>query len=163
MAAPPPVTLFREVLIGLPCGKVLHAGACGNSEWSCQVCCGMPPPTAQTWLYDPTNDKWDETASMSAPHVWPSSVRLDSGKVLVAGGNWKKISDAGTDYYPSLTPEVFDPSTETWSQTGLMPHYVQAAGAMVQLPSGAVLLTGGYVNGHGDLEFIAASSAQVYR
>ena len=171
MAAEPPLKRYREVLIGLPGGNVLRAGACGNSNWYCESE-GFPPPTGQAWIYDPTKKpsdggaglgEWRETTPMYAPHIWPSSLRLDSGKVLVAGGTWKKISDAGTDYYPSPTPEVFDPSTETWSQTGLMPHYVQAAGAMVQLPSGAVLFTGGYVNGHGDLEFIAASSAQVYR
>ena len=171
MAAPPPVKRFREVLIRLPSGNVLYTGACGNLNWNCENV-AMPPLTAQAWIYDPTkkpsdaglgSGEWRETASMSAPHVWPSSVLLDSGKVLVAGGNWRKISGAHADYYPSPSPELFDPSTETWSATGVMPHYVMGAGAMVKLQSGAVLFTGGCINGSGALEFIAASSAQVYR
>lgn len=158
--AKPPELRFREVLIRLPDGRVLRAGACGDSDWFCRS-----PPSAQAWIYDRSTETWRETTPMHYPHNFPSSVLLDSGQVLVAGGNWANSTSAewSLGYYPSPTPEIFDPRTETWWTTDLMPHYVMGGGKMVKLPSGAALFTGGYVNGYGNFDWVAISSVQVYQ
>jgi len=134
-AAPPPTPRWNPLLIRLPNGNVLLTGGCpwagpcdDPQPW------GLRGPTAEAWIYEPATDRWRPTSSMHYPRGPPVGTLLDSGKVLVAGGNWKRIADAGqVDYYPAPSPEIFDPSTETWSVTDPMPHYVKGAPAMVNL------------------------------
>jgi len=157
-----PVPRVGEVLIRLPSGRVLLAGGCGNGWYNCED--PSRPPTADAWIYEPDQDVWRPTSPMNHPHALPSAVILDSGKVLVAGGNYKATVQGKTDYYPSPTPEIFDPDSETWSSTGPMPHYVYGSAAMVKLHSGAVLFMGGAVNGQpGKDEYFAIKAATLFQ
>lgn len=161
MAATPPAKRFREVVVRLQNGEVLRSGACGSSLPRCDHSTFLPTPEA--WIYDPAGNAWRHTGSMHYPHVYPSSVVLDSGEVLVAGGNWKDVANDETNYYPCPTPEVFDPVTETWSVTGFMPAYVMGGGAMVKLLSGEALFTGGYMNGDSQAAYYGSRAVQVFR
>ena len=163
-AASPPAVRMNPVLIRLKDGKVLFTAGCHNAS-SCndpQFPSG-PQPSTEAWIYDPTADAWRPTSPMHYPRALALGTLLDSGKVLVATGNWRRIPDAGqVDYYPAPAAEIFDPTTETWSTTDPMPHYVMSAGAMVKLGSGDVLLSGGYTNPLGDVS-PGIAGAQVFR
>jgi len=169
-AAPPPTKRWHPVVIKLPSGDVLFTAGCYASDSCDDPAFLRPEPSAEAWIYEPARDVWRPTSPMNYPRAYANGTLLDSGKVLVASGNWKRISDGGhVDYYPAPAPEIFDPITETWSTTDPMPHYVERAGAMVTLQSGAVLFTGGYVNYIGDTgpvipgADLATSEAQIFR
>ncbi len=162
-AASLPEPRSGAVLIRLPRGNVLLAGGCTSAQSDCAY---PAPPTTKAWIYEPDQDVWRPTSPMNYPHLWASAVMLDSGKVLLAGGNFKSYGESGINWYPSPTPEIFDPESETWSPTEPMPHYVMGSGgsgAMVKLSSGAVLFTGGSANGNPpENEFVAIPAAQLF-
>ncbi len=160
MAAPLPRRRWNPVVVKLPNGTVLFTAGCPDTS-SCDI--PFQEPSAEAWIYEPTRDAWRETTPMNYPRAYAQGVLLDSGKVLVAGGNWMRITDGGIDYYPAPTPEIFDPITETWSTTNPMPHYASRSGAMVKLESGAVLFSGGYVHTSRDESDSAIPGAQVFR
>jgi Kelch motif protein len=62
-------------------------------------------------LLDPS---WSSTGSMSEQRERFASLRLDDGRVLVAGGVGSATGE------PSATAELYDPSTETWAVTGAL-------------------------------------------
>jgi N-acetylneuraminic acid mutarotase len=99
----------------LPSGKVLVAG--GDSD------------VAE--LYDPASGTWAPVASLAKYRQRNVLVPLPSGKVVSLGGG------AGTELV-----EVFDPATETWATPGRVAH--RAAHTATLLPSGKVLVVGGY-------------------
>jgi Kelch motif protein/galactose oxidase-like protein len=60
-------------------------------------------------LLDPV---WTLTGSMSQPRARFASLRLETGRLLVAGGL------EGPASAPSASAEIYDPATETWSVVG---------------------------------------------
>jgi len=83
-------------------------------------------------LYDPVRDCWTVTGRMIVDRVMHSSIRLDDGRVLVAGGYFEGVSSA-----PS---ELYDPGTETWQVVGGT-GFEEVPG-LNRLPNGRILLTG---------------------
>jgi hypothetical protein len=94
-----------------------------------------------------TLGRWSAATPMSTPRVFPVSVTLDNGDVLVAGG-----AD-GSDVLSSA--ELFNPTTGRWSATGSMSIGRVGASALL-LSDGEVLVAGGS-NGHQVLD-----SAELY-
>ncbi|NNB85442.1 Kelch repeat-containing protein [Corallococcus exiguus] len=80
--------------------------------------------------------RWDLTASMTQRRFGASLIPLASGKILVFGGT---ISSTALG-----TAELYDPATGTWSSAGTLgtAHYNPA---VTLLPSGKVMVTGGFV------------------
>ncbi len=108
-------------------GRVLVAGGQGLSH-------GQSAANVAE-LYDPVLGRWTETGKMRAERpLGLSAVRLQDGRVLVAGGtgNGDVLSSA----------EIYDPASETWTLTGDMGIKVYAF-ALTLLPDGKVLLAGG--------------------
>jgi Domain of unknown function (DUF1929)/Glyoxal oxidase N-terminus len=98
---------------------------------------GVVTATAEILDTALTTPKWRYTAPMKQARLLANSVVLPDGQVLVVGGG------AAFKYTnPVLVPELFNPSTETWSdmaphQAGRMYH----ATALL-LPDGRVLAAG---------------------
>lgn len=88
-------------------------------------------------LYDPSSGTWSATGSVRTPRSASIAVRLQNGKVLIAGGGET----------PNLA-DIYDPATGTWSPTGnLNTGRYDATGTL--LPNGKVLIAGGAtVNGN---------------
>jgi hypothetical protein len=80
---------------------------------------------------------WRPTASMSYPRKNLTAVLLPDGSVLAVGGNQQGNYDL-----PVLAPELFDPSSETW--TTLASHSAPRAyhSTAVLLPDARVLVAG---------------------
>jgi N-acetylneuraminic acid mutarotase len=106
-------------------GKVLVTGGFSGPG-------GVPQASAE--LYDAATGTWSLAAPMSIPRANHTATVLDSGKVLVVGGN---STNGDTN-----TAELYDPETNTWSSAGevYMPRSVHTA---TLLYSGKVLVTGG--------------------
>lgn len=99
-------------------------------------------------VYDQSTGTWTATSNtMSTPRGNHTATLLDSGKVLVVGGN---STNGETN-----TAELYDPATNAWSPAA--PALTASAGhAATLLYSGKVLVTGGSASS------VALQSAQEY-
>lgn len=112
-------------------GKVLIAG--GNSDIS-----GAAVSSAE--LYDPSTGTFTATTgTMTAARVSHTATLLQSGKVLIAGGDVLFYNPSGQSL---ASAEIFDPSTGTFTAAGSMTVPRESHTATL-LTSGKVLITGG--------------------
>jgi len=99
-----------------------------------------------TEFYDPANGKWTAgpaiTNLLPAAREYHSATMLPNGKVLIAGGR------GGLSSYLS-TAELYDPTTDTWTNTGAM-NIARMAHQATLLSNGKVLVTGGNVSDASD-------------
>jgi MYXO-CTERM domain-containing protein/uncharacterized delta-60 repeat protein len=99
---------------------------------------------ASAELYDPVTGTWSPTGSLAAKRDSHTATLLPSGKVLVTGGyEWVDSQPVGL-----TRTEVYDPVTGTWSSAGTLAKGGNRQTATL-LPSGKVLVAGGYVNSSG--------------
>jgi len=119
----------------LPSGKVLIAGGSSKSDLS-----GL---LLSAELYDPATGKFTYGGSLGSGRASPNATLLPSGKVLIAGGY---AQGEYTDHI-LLSAELYDPARETFTPTGS-----GAAGGggstATLLPSGKVLIAGGYTEAY---------------
>ncbi|CAL5220410.1 g2421 [Coccomyxa viridis] len=106
-------------------------------------------------LYDSLTATWKATGSMSVPRTNFVAVKLLDGRVLVTGG----VETSSTAAQPLATCEIYDPVTGVWNSTGSMaiPRFYHQ---LVVLPTGLVLVSGGYSIGSSG--FFAASASELY-
>ena len=90
---------------------------------------------------------------MQAPRAAHTMTTLHDGRVLIAGGCTARSCDPGQH---ASTGELFDPATGAFTLAGSM-HSARVSHAATLLPSGDVLITGGWDRGN------AVSSAEIYR
>ncbi|MFE5806234.1 Kelch repeat-containing protein [Streptomyces sp. NPDC056491] len=124
----------------LPDGRVLIAGGAGVRS----------PQSHRTLrsaeLYDPATRQWTAARPMTDARFGHPAVRLDDGRVLVAGG----VLTVGRGSYTALGYcEVYDPATGTWTPTGSLAT-VRKSHQATLLSDGAVLVTGGDMQGFKD-------------
>lgn len=129
----------------LPNGKVLVAGGQTNSFSA----------TGTAELYDSTTGAWQPTGSMTTNRIGAVATLLLNGKVLVEGGN----DPASFNFTNSLTAELYDPTTETWTPTGSMSIPREGHTATLLL-NGKVLVVGGYADSVGGIA--AGMAAELY-
>ena len=117
----------------LPDGRVLVAGG--------RTCTGPPPATCDftfrtntAEIYDPATGTWTPTGSMNAPRHTTTAAVLADGRVLIPGG-----FGAPDPHDTSITADVYDPATGTWSLTGDLNFSRARQGAMA-LPDGTVVI-----------------------
>ncbi|WP_441285637.1 galactose oxidase-like domain-containing protein [Sorangium sp. KYC3313] len=74
------------------------------------------PATATTELLDlgAASPAWSYKASMNYARVLNTAVLLPDGKVFVVGGSARGSSDHATT--PVMTPEIYNPSNNTWTK-----------------------------------------------
>jgi N-acetylneuraminic acid mutarotase len=123
----------------LSSGRVLVAGGMSSGGGA----------MASVELFEPSGT-WTSSKPLSLPRSNHAAVAMDSGEVLVIGGQGGSSSVARSEC------ELYDPSTDTWTTTASM-----ATGrirpAAVLLATGRVLVAGGQ-DGSGN----ALSSAEIY-
>ncbi|TAG83578.1 MAG: hypothetical protein EAZ24_02890, partial [Burkholderiales bacterium] len=123
----------------LPTGRVLVVG-------------GRNPPSEpidSAELYDPATNAWTLIdAKMRHGRSGHTATLLADGRVFVSGGLATNQS-GGTSFDE---PEIFDPATQTWENSGIAGVPASVAGVATLMTSGKVLLVGGgqTVNFKGD-------------
>jgi hypothetical protein len=102
-------------------------------------------------LIDPS---WTPTEALIIPRFYAATAQLATGEVLLAGGEGQDLAQ------PTLA-ELYDDKTNAWTPAGSIASAIQQH-TMTLLPSGKVLLAGGYhidyVLGKGQL----VAGAQLY-
>ncbi|WP_437670256.1 kelch repeat-containing protein [Sorangium sp. So ce131] len=99
---------------------------------------GSAASTASAELFDPGTQRWAAAAPMRTARHAHTATLLRDGRVLVAGGE----SQEGTAGALLSSAEVFDPSTNAWTQTTPMKAGRRLHTATL-LDSGQVLIAGG--------------------
>ena len=87
----------------LPNGKVLIVGR----DW-------MAGDDRTAELYDPATGRFSRTGDTLSAQYGATATLLKNGKVLIAGG----LTPTQANYVEVSTPELYDPSTGTFAQTG---------------------------------------------
>lgn len=109
-------------------GRVLVVG--GNGA-------GLTAATAAE-RYDPVTDRWSSAGAMARLRRGHTATLLPDGRVLVAGG----VDPADESFTVLDSAELFDPTSNTWSNAAPMPT-PRLNHRAVLLLSGEVLLVGG--------------------
>lgn len=128
-------------------GKVLIAGGYDNTYSVFSTTAYL----SSAEIFDPATSTFSPTGSMSTKRIWFASTKLNSGKVLVAGGSGGYAGTNGT-------AELYDPTTGTFSTTGglITPRWIKDA---IPLLDQRVLVAGGSRYAGGDQRL---SSAELY-
>ena len=108
---------------------------------------GQPTNSAEIIDLATVTPQWRGTAHMALARMEHNAVLLPDGNVLVIGGR----SDNDSTPTPVMTPEIFNPSSETW--TAVAPHSVPRRyhSTAVLLPDGRVLAAGGDFQPSGEI------------
>jgi N-acetylneuraminic acid mutarotase len=121
----------RAVL--LPNGTVLTMGGCISND-----CQGGTTRSAE--IYNPSTGKWTPTGAMAKARAEFVTVLLSNGRVLVAGGCTSY--DVNGCLAVTTAAELYNPTTKTWTSTGVLRAARMAMTATV-LPNGKALIAGG--------------------
>lgn len=127
-----------HVAVRLWDGRVLVAGGTQKND-------GVTK-TQKTELYDPIKNSWIPGQDMIIPRAYFTAVLLLTGKVLTIGG--RAESDNST-----MTAEIYDSTTGSWSMTGQM--HASRQNSLGQeawlLDNGTVLVAGGDESGTSEI------------
>ncbi len=115
-------------------GKVLVVGGWALDYW------GISYFLDTAELYDPALNTWTPAGSLNVARVGHTATLLDSGKVLVTGGECNVVAGEGcwTD-----TAELYDPATNAWSLLTARLNTVRYTHTATKMKSGQVLIVGG--------------------
>jgi hypothetical protein len=115
----------------LTSGKALIVGGGGANGVYC----------TRAELYDPTTGKFEYTGALNYPAI-SAGVLLPSGKALFFGsGYYVGTWPSGTTQY--APPELYDPSTGTFSNLPPMPTQIQGGVDAMMLQDGRIFLLAG--------------------
>jgi hypothetical protein len=140
--------IFGHTATLLPNGKVLLAGGFVNSVWDY----GGSTSSNGASLYDSATGEFSGTGNMTASRGGHTATLLANGKVLIAGGADQDPTGTGL-----ASAELYDPSTDAFTQTGSMAvgRFLHTA---TQLQDGRVLIVGGVLTSASD----PVATAEVY-
>src|SRR5579859_5523741 len=119
-------------------GKVLVAGGYSGENG---------PSLQSAEIYDPATGAFTMTGNMTSARVGHTATLLGNGKVLIAGGNADNQAGfpnpgGGGVWNPGTVAELYDPSTGTFTATGVMVN-ARILGTATLLSDGKVLLASG--------------------
>src|SRR5580704_16435901 len=127
------VGVENPTLIVLQSGEALLAGGSRAGGSSAAETHGT---TAVAETYEPARGTWSTTSPMLVPRVLHTATLLQSGEVLVTGG--QTTNGAGL-----ASAELYEPRTRTWSGVSAPMLASRAGHTATLLPSGEVLIVGG--------------------
>jgi hypothetical protein len=97
----------------------------------------QPNDTAE--VFEPEAGTWTSVGAPSVSRMYATADRLQDGRVLIVGGDTGTSSTIATDL-----ATVFDPQTGTFATTGSLASGARGYHVSTLLPSGKVLISGGY-------------------
>jgi chitodextrinase len=118
-------------------GKIIKSGLARDPDIS------PANSVATTYVLDMNQPipAWRQTASMAFPRTQHNLTLLPDGTVLAIGGS--RNSNVGDTPAAVLEPELWSPSTETWTALAAMQTPRMYHSTAVLLPDGRVLVAGG--------------------
>jgi hypothetical protein len=128
---------------------VLSLAACGKTDSTPPPTTPPPPPPPPP----PASSAWRTTGALGLARSFAVTVPLQSGKVLIAGGQLDTMSAT----LATASAELYDPAAGTWSPVAPMGSE-RGSPCAVRLTSGKVLVAGGW-NLVGDMSL---ATAEVY-
>ena len=129
----------------LPNGEVLVAGGWASTCCSSNGQPGAQYPLTSSELWNPSTGTWTATGSMANPHAAHTATVLNTGNVLVAGGqDYGQGSILGVGI--TAAAELYEYTTGAWTSAGNMTNSRDYAGAVL-LSNGTVLVAGGNSGG----------------
>ncbi len=138
--------LSRHTATLLYNGMVMVAGG--------RVCIGSCVTVTSAELYDPRTGTWTDTGSLNTARVAHTATLLRNGMVLVAGGSDTALGSGniGLD-----SAELYDPRTETWTNTGRL-DTARTVHTATLLRNGTVLAAGGFA-----ITFVPVPAVELFR
>jgi hypothetical protein len=109
-------------------------------------------------LYDPPIGMFTATGSMTRARDNHAATLLADGRILITGG---ESHDGGIFSGTTASAEIYDPATGTFAAAGNMTAR-RAGHTATLLPSGTVLITGGYFFGGIGISSCCFASAELY-
>jgi len=107
-------------------------------------------------LFDPTTSTFAVAGRLKTNRSLHSASLLNDGRVLIAGGSSDDPEEAFLN-----TAEIYDPSTGTFSLTGLMLKGRESHAATV-LPNGSVLISGGKGRNTPSFDVITLAESELF-
>jgi hypothetical protein len=89
-------------------------------------------------IFNPVTQQWTATAPMSFARWYPTVTTLPDGRALVTSGSMECHACTAN------TPEIYNPTTGTWTQLTNATLAISLYPHMFVLPDGRVLVTGSY-------------------
>jgi fibronectin type 3 domain-containing protein len=128
-----PVSEVRDLFCSgqtvLPDGRVLVAG---GHDCTSTVYVGQ----AMGNIFDPATQQWTQLPDMAYHRWYPTATTLPDGRALVTAGADTSV----TSYVP--IPEIYDPSSNTWTQLNAANQTIPDYPFVFVLPDGRVLAAG---------------------
>jgi len=120
-------------------GQVLVAGGTSFAGWTSDY-------VTNCELYHPSNGTWTSTGDLNVARAFHTATLLPNGQVLVTGGEGETNSYSGVVISSLSSAELYDPASGTWTMTANPMNSIRMLHTATLLPSGQVLVVGGYVN-----------------
>jgi hypothetical protein len=96
--------------------------------------------TTSVDIFDPADNSITPAAPMTVPRWSHTATTLADGRVLVTGGRTASTPAAGVVL---ATAEIYDPATNTWTETAGPMNVARRSHTGTLLPNGKVLIAGG--------------------
>lgn len=110
---------------------------------------GEPFKDSGAELFDPGTNLWEKIGALSAARIGHTATLLDNGDVLVSGGSQSVLNG------PVRTSEVYHPDSKHWTTMDSSMTTGHTWHTATRLPSGEVLVAGGWGNDNLDTTRIA--------
>ncbi|WP_413585031.1 kelch repeat-containing protein [Bdellovibrio sp. HCB274] len=110
-------------------GKILVAGGLSQNA-------STATPLDSTEIFDPATGLWTAGPTLPAKRLWAQAVRLNDGKVLIAGG-------LDGSYNKTATTMIYNPTSNSWAM-GPSLTVARVGNSIHLLPDGKVIVMGGF-------------------
>jgi hypothetical protein len=125
-SVPVPANIFCNAMQQMSDGQILAVG-------------GQAVPGAHTGLpaanlFNAANESWTVLTNMTYPRWYPTATMLSSGSVIVTSG------ETDCDECDETIQEIYNPSTNSWSQLSQAPFFFPYYPHVFQLPDGRVFV-----------------------
>jgi N-acetylneuraminic acid mutarotase len=124
-----PVDLFCSGHAMMADGRILVVGGYGGSSNKIGI--------SNAEIFDRTDNSWTVVPKMAYSRWYPTATTLSDGRVLVTAG-WQT-----TNHTNAGVPEIYDPSTNKWTQLNNANNPFETYPFMFMLSDGRVIHTGG--------------------
>jgi hypothetical protein len=125
-SVPAPTNIFCGAMEQMADGRILVVGGHQADHF------GLPAVN----VFDPSSQTWSSLPNMAFPRWYPTVTSLSAGRFIVLSG---ETNCFGCDV---TVPEIYDPSTNSWSQLTAAPFLFPYYPHTYLLPNGKLLVVG---------------------